>query len=80
MNIIMEKQSLGSTAISNGTFAVSLVEGLGGGQYHEEGVLCKDNTGSLVDKDVQREVGAGGSKPYRKPVPMRRKMRAWTSE
>lgn len=41
-------------------------------------VLCKDHTASLVDKDVQREAGAGGSKPYRKPIPMRRKMRAWT--
>lgn len=25
--------------------------------------LCKDHTGSLVDKDVQQEVGAGGNKP-----------------
>ena len=37
MDIVMKiVQGLGSTAISNGTFDVSLVGVLWGGQYHED--------------------------------------------
>lgn len=77
MDKIMEK-SLGSTAISNEPLLFPWWRVWGEDSSMRRAVLCRGHTGSLVDRDVQREVGAGGSKPYRKPIPIRRKIRAWT--
>lgn len=42
-------------------------------------VVCKDHIAGLVQVDVQREVGAGGRKPYQAVNTQEGKDEAWSS-